>query len=228
MLKALGIHIYKNCANLISLLGLAPVYLLFHAEGFQFIVPFIIYNNIMDDLDGAVAKKLGIRSQFGANVDNICDAIAHSAIVIAVGTYFGGALTVISLIAAFSIVLRTAARIDPNSISDQGTQTNELLRHIMFILLIGEMTGLNLVPVLTTIFLMNSISMLLPTHFTFMIVHYAKTPVSMMWFNISLILAYWFQPLTYLIGAAFFITYIYSFSKALIDVGIKEWAHPYG
>jgi hypothetical protein len=148
--------------------------------------------------------------------------------VIAVGTYFGGALTVISLIAAFSIVLRTAARIDPNSISDQGTQTNELLRHIMFILLIGEMTGLNLVPILTTIFLMNSISMLLPTRFPFMLVHYAKTPVSMMWFNISLILAYWFQPLTYLIGAAFFITYIYSFSKALIDVGIKEWAHTYG
>jgi len=222
MFKAFGVHIYKNCANFISLLGLAPVCLLFYDGGFQFIVPFIIYNNIMDDLDGMVAKKLGIRSQFGANVDNICDAVAHSAIVIAVGTHFGGVLIVFSLVAAFSIVLRTANRIEPNSIAGEGSQTNELLRHAMFILLIGEMVELNVVPVLAVIFLMNSISMLLPIRLPFMFAHYAKTPASMAWFNISLMLAYWVQPLTYLIGAAFFMTYIYSFSKALIDMAVKE------
>ena len=46
------------------------------------------YNNFMDDLDGVLAAKLNIRSDFGALLDNVCDAIAHTVVVMAVGMHF--------------------------------------------------------------------------------------------------------------------------------------------
>ena len=75
MFKLAGTYIYKNCANLLSLLGVAPLFILFQEGGFQYIIPLIIYNNILDDLDGFIAKKLKIRSQYGSNLDNICDDV---------------------------------------------------------------------------------------------------------------------------------------------------------
>ena len=112
MFKLAGTYIYKNCANLLSLLGVAPLFILFQEGGFQYIIPLIIYNNILDDLDGFIAKKLKIRSQYGSNLDNICDAVAHSIIVISVGIHFGGILTLFSVVAVSSIILRITNRFE--------------------------------------------------------------------------------------------------------------------
>ena len=143
MFKLAGTYIYKNCANLLSLLGVAPLFILFQEGGFQYIIPLIIYNNILDDLDGFIAKKLNIRSQYGGNLDNICDAVAHSIIVISVGIHFGGILTLFSVVAVSSIILRITNRFELGYDFEGGTQTNELMRHIMFVILISELGEFN-------------------------------------------------------------------------------------
>ncbi|MGY8768112.1 MAG: hypothetical protein ACKVH8_06755 [Pirellulales bacterium] len=50
MLKSIGTTVYKNLANVVSILGVLPIALLFLEDGYQYLVPLIIYNNIMDDL----------------------------------------------------------------------------------------------------------------------------------------------------------------------------------
>jgi phosphatidylglycerophosphate synthase len=57
----------------------------------------------MNDLDGVLAAKLYIRSRFGADLDNVCDAVAHVALALAVGAHFGGMVLIVSAIAASSI-----------------------------------------------------------------------------------------------------------------------------
>jgi len=61
--------IYKNLPNIVSLLGVLPLSILFFKDGFQYLIPLIIYNNIMDDLDGILAIKLNLKSDFGAALD---------------------------------------------------------------------------------------------------------------------------------------------------------------
>ncbi|MDP7092688.1 MAG: CDP-alcohol phosphatidyltransferase family protein, partial [Candidatus Thalassarchaeaceae archaeon] len=65
---------------------------LFLDDGYRYVVPLILFNSFMDDFDGIVAAKLNIRSRFGANLDNVCDAVAHIILALAVGAHFGGLL----------------------------------------------------------------------------------------------------------------------------------------
>ena len=121
MLNSLGKTVYKNLANIVSILGILPIAILFVKDGYQYLIPLIVYNNIMDDLDGVLAGKLNIRSQFGATLDNVCDAIAHAVFVMVVGMQVwteqggvcGGVSAAMSLVAATALVLRVVSRLDP-------------------------------------------------------------------------------------------------------------------
>ncbi len=59
--------LFKNIANIVSILGVAPLALLYLDNGYQYLLPLIVFNNIMDDLDGILATKLNIKSRFGAD-----------------------------------------------------------------------------------------------------------------------------------------------------------------
>ncbi len=50
--------LYKNIPNIVSILGVIPLAILFLEDGFQYLLPLILYNNVMDDLDGILAAKL--------------------------------------------------------------------------------------------------------------------------------------------------------------------------
>ncbi len=54
----------SNAANVVSILGMLPLCILFCECGYQYLVPLIVYNNIMDDLDGVLAGKLGILTTY--------------------------------------------------------------------------------------------------------------------------------------------------------------------
>ena len=105
----------RNVANVISILGVLPLCVLFWEYGSQYLIPLIVYNNIMDDLDGVLAVRLDIKSQFGAMLDNVCDAISHSIFALVVGMHYfqqadnlfvGGACAAGSLLATVAIILR--------------------------------------------------------------------------------------------------------------------------
>jgi phosphatidylglycerophosphate synthase len=207
---------YKNIANFVSIIGVIPLCILLREGGYQYLVPLIIYNNVMDDLDGILAAKLDIRSEFGAILDNVCDSIAHSIIVMAVGMHFGGVCAVASLIGVTAMVWRGVARLDPAQINGVGSPTNELIRHVFFILVLAQILNFNAAPYLVATFLVHSVSMLVPYRMPYMIRSLTKSAAAIGLVNATLVVA-WLIPLTApVIASCFMISYLYALLTPLI------------
>jgi len=210
--------IYRNLANAISILGVLPLVLLFLENGYRYLIPLIIFNNVMDDLDGVLAAKLNIRSRLGADLDNVCDAVAHAAMVLAVGAHFGGLVLMVSMIAAASIILRATSRLNPNVVTGIGSPTNELMRHMLFVLLLTQMFDVDPRLYLVLIFILHSVTMIVPFKLTILIRGLAKTATAVIFVNISLVVAWLIPAVTPLIAVSFITTYLYSFI-----VGGGQW-----
>jgi len=203
--------IYRNLANTISILGVLPLALLFLENGYRYLIPLIIFNNVMDDLDGVLAAKLDIRSRFGADLDNVCDAFAHTAMVLAVGAHFGGLAFMVSMIAAASIILRTTSRLNPDVATGSGSPTNELMRHMLFVLLLTQIFDVDPRLYLVLIFILHSVTMIVPFKLTVLIRGLAKTATAVIFVNIALVAAWLIPAVTPLIAVSFITTYLYSF-----------------
>jgi len=203
--------LYRNLANVTSILGVLPLVLLFFDDGYRYIIPLIIFNNVMDDLDGVLAAKLNIRSRFGADLDNVCDAVAHVALALAVGAHFGGMVLVASTIAAASIILRATSRLNPEASSGGGTPTNELMRHLLFILLLGQPLGFEPEGFLIVLFLLHTVSLQVPYKMPALIRSWAKSATAVGAVNAVLIATWLIPSTTLLIAEAFVLTYLYSF-----------------
>ncbi len=210
--------IYRNLANIISILGVLPLALLFLEEGYRYLIPLIIFNNIMDDLDGILAAKLNIRSRFGADLDNVCDAVAHVILVMAVGAHFGGWVLIVSMIAAASMILRVTIRVNPEGQTGNGSPTNELMRHMLFVLLLVQLFDVDPDFYLILIFLLNSVAMIVPFKLTVLIRGMAKTVTTVFFVNAALVAAWLVPILTPFIATAFISTFLYS-----LIVGSKKW-----
>ncbi len=213
-----GNFLYRNLANVVSILGVLPLALLFLEEGYRYLIPLIIFNNAMDDLDGILAAKLHIRSRFGADLDNVCDAIAHGIFVLAVGAHFGGLTLMVSLIATASIILRVTSRLNPDVVTGGGSPTNELMRHMLFILLLAQMYDVEPGVFLATIFLLHSVTMIMPIKLPVLIRGLAKNATATILVNVALVTAWLIPAVAPPIAAAFITTYLYSFV-----VGGGQW-----
>ncbi len=214
----LGNFIYRNLANVTSILGVLPLVALFMEDGYRYLIALIIFNNIMDDLDGILASKLNIRSRFGADLDNVCDAVAHVALALAVGAHFGGLVLTASMIAAAAVILRATSRLNPDGAPAGGSPTNELMRHMLFVLLLTQMFDVDPGLYLVLIFLLNAVTMGVPFKLTFLIRGLTKTATAVIFVNVSLVATWLIPTVTPLIATAFFITYLYSFI-----VGGGQW-----
>ena len=213
MLKRFGTSVYKHIPNIVSMVGILPVALLFVDDGYQYIIPLIIFNNIMDDLDGILATRLGLKSDFGAKLDNVCDAIAHALFVMVIGMHYGLICGFIGLIAVAAILIRVVSRL--TSSDGTGSPTNELIRHLFFTLLLAELFGFDPVLLLIFVFLINTISMLWPYPMPYMIRSQTKTVFAVCMVNVFLILAWLVPYTTVIIAGCFILAYLYSFVKAL-------------
>ena len=220
MRGAPGNFIYRNLANATSILGVLPLVVLFLDDGYRYVIPLIIFNNFMDDLDGVLAAKLNIRSRFGADLDNVCDAVAHIILALVVGAHFGGFLIAASAIAAGSILLRVATRLNPNAIEGTGSQTNELMRHMLFTLVLAGQLGFGPEYILIAVFLIHSASMLVPHPMPHPIIKWAKSAVTLGVVNVALVAAWLVPIVTPIVTAAFVAAYMYSF---VFVVGWVGW-----
>jgi len=210
--------LYRNLANITSILGVLPLVLLFFDDGYRYVIPLIIFNNVMDDLDGVLAAKLDIRSRFGADLDNVCDAVAHVALALAVGAHFGGMVLIASVIAASSIILRATSRLNPEVVSGGGSATNELMRHLLFVLLLTQMFNVDPGIYLVLVFILHSVTMIAPFKLPVLIRGLAKTATAIALVNVALVAAWLIPMVTPFIAAAFITTYLYSFV-----VGGAQW-----
>ena len=52
-------RLYRNLPNIVSILGVLPLCILLREDAFLYLCPLILFNNILDDLDGILAGKLG-------------------------------------------------------------------------------------------------------------------------------------------------------------------------
>ena len=204
--------IRRHAANLVSILGVLPIGMLVLDGGRGYLIPLILYNNIMDDLDGVLAAKLGIKSQFGARLDNVCDAIAHVAFVLVVGMPAGGVCAAAGLAAVTAIILRSVRRLDPGTLGAQGSPTNELIRHVLFILVLTKLLGVAASPFLTVAFVFHTVSMLVTYPMPLLIRSVTKSAFAIGLLNGALIVAWLVPYTTPVIAAAFILTYLYSFA----------------
>ena len=199
----------RNLANAVSVLGVLPVCVLFLPDGERFIVPFIIFNNVMDDLDGIVATKLRIQSAFGATLDNVCDCVAHTVVVLLVAMWHGGICAVLGPIAAAAIWIRVASRIAFGATTSAGSPTNELMRHVLLVLLLADAFSVEPALALGAVFAVHAVSMLLPYRLPGLIRSLTTSVGAIALVNVALILA-WLVPYTApAVAAAFGGTYLY-------------------
>ena len=202
----------RHAANLVSILGVLPIGLFVLDGGRDYLIPLMLYNNIMDDLDGILAVKLGITSDFGARLDNVCDAIAHAAFVMVVGMPGGGISAAASLAAVTAIILRCVLRLGPGAVTQHGSPTNELIRHILFILLLTKLAGVAAAPFLTVACVFHTVSMLVPYRMPWLIRSMTTSATAIGLLNVALIVAWLVPSTTPLIAAAFILTYLSSFA----------------
>ena len=212
MEKSPGNIVRRNLANAVSVLGVLPMGLLFLDGGYRFLIPFIIYNNVMDDLDGVLARKLKIGSQLGANLDNVCDTVVHVTLVLLVGAHFGWSVMLVGMVAATAVILRLTGRLDPETSKTNGSPTNELIRHMLFVLLLADGFDFDPVPVLILLFVFHAVTMVAPFKLPIMIRGLTKSATGIAIVNVALVVAWLVPMLTPFIATAFFATYLYSFA----------------
>ena len=213
MPNSVRLNIYKNIPNIVSILGVLPLIVLFTEEGYEFLIPLIIYNNIMDDLDGILAGKLNVRSAFGARLDNVCDALAHTIIIMVIGLHYGWICGLIGLIAVSAILVRSVLRLDPDIVKGTGSPTNELIRHILFVILLAVIFDFNPTLPLMALFVIHTITMFIKYPMPYMIRSQTKTTLAIMFVNVSLIVAWLIPYTTPIIAGGFILTYLYSLVK---------------
>jgi phosphatidylserine synthase len=202
---------YRNLANVASILGVLPMVLLFLPDGYRFLIPFILYNNVMDDLDGVLAGKLKIRSLFGANLDNVCDTVVHVTVILLVSAQFEGLVLAAGVIAATAVIVRLTSRLDPDASKSNGSPTNELMRHLLFVLLLTNQFGVSPEIYLIVLFLLHSVTMIAPFKMAFLIRGMARSATAVTLVNVALIGAWLLPSIAPYIAAIFIASYLYSF-----------------
>ncbi len=208
--------LYRNIANAVSILGIIPLPLLLMNDGYKFVIPLMIYNNIMDDLDGILAAKLRIRSEFGCILDNVCDALAHAVFVMVIAMHHDVVCGAVSVVAVLAIELRVVSRLRSSPAGSRGSPTNELVRHMLFILLLGESYSFNATPFLMAAFIMHAITMIAPVPMPYLLRSMTKSAVAIAVINLARLSA-WLVPIsTPVIAACFFVTYVLSFIAGAI------------
>jgi len=204
--------IYRHLPNIVSILGVLPLCILLLDDGFAYLCALIVFNNIMDDLDGILAKKLRLCSDFGAGLDNVCDAVAHILIAMVVGAHYRGVVLAFSLLAAVAILVRVVQRLGPSPASGTGTPTNELMRHLLLLSILQGLYGFDITAYLAVAFLLNSVSMLVPFAMPHLVRSKAKSATAVVSVNVALGLAWVIPAAAPFVAAAFFGTYLYSFA----------------
>jgi len=226
MRTSIGRCVYNNLANGVSILGVLPLCLLFLTDGFQYLIPLIVYNNIMDDLDGILATKLNIKSEFGAILDNVCDGFSHTLFVMLIAMEYANlgkgvdtvsiAVVLCGLAAATALLLRVVSRLAPKTATGTGSPTNELTRHLLFVLLLEKIYGFNPAPILIATFALHAVSMLAPIRMPYLIRSLTKSATAISLVNIALVMAWLVPDTTLVIAGCFVISYLYSFGRGCI------------
>jgi phosphatidylserine synthase len=179
--------IYRNLPNAASVLGVAPLGLVFAEDGRRLLPWLILYNNFMDDLDGTLARTLDLRSEFGGTLDNLCDTAAHILLAFAVGGCYGAPAVAAAAVAATAILVRMATRISLGPRATNGSTTNELMRHLLFLLLLDRAYQVDVSTLVVITLLAHAMTMVAPFPMPYLLRTMATTTAPILLINVALV-----------------------------------------
>jgi phosphatidylglycerophosphate synthase len=184
----------ENLPNLASVLGVLPLCLVFAPGGQSLLPALLLYNNAMDDLDGLLARLLHAESAFGAALDNLCDAVAHIVLAMAVAGGRGSAALGGAALVCAAILLRMGRRLNGIAVAGHGSTTNELMRHLFLALVAERVLGQDLTPVVTALFVAHAFTLVAPFPMPYLVRTLARTPGQIALVNASLVAAWLWPP----------------------------------
>lgn len=215
---------WRNIPNAVSLAGVLPLCLLLTAGGYAFLPLLIVYNNAMDDLDGMLARAMRLTSRFGFRLDNVCDAAAHTLIVLAVGAHFGGWVIWAAMAPSGAILLRMTSRLRPEGPDGLGSTTNELMRHLLFLLLAAQAFGIGVRGWVVAVFLVHAFALLAPFPMPHLLRSRFHKPWAVGVINASLVVVLLAPRWTPLVALPFVLTFLASLCVGL--AGGRPRPHP--
>jgi hypothetical protein len=114
-------------------------------------------------------------------------------------------------VATAAMIVRVVTRISPTTVTGTGSPTNELIRHVLLVLIVAEIFNFNPSPYLAAIFAFHAVSMIVPFKMRFLIRGMTKSALAIGMVNIALLVA-WLSPYAApIVAASFFVTYLASF-----------------
>lgn len=84
-----------------------------------------LFQLLMDDIDGWLARRMGVASLFGRSMDDICDVVAHTTALLLMAQDFGNMVWAAAMINAATMVIRTARRLSTPHQLRWGQTTND-------------------------------------------------------------------------------------------------------
>ena len=130
----------------------------------------------------------------------------------AANPYLGGICLASALLATGSIILRVVTRIDPASTAGTGSPTNELIRHIFFVLLMAQIFGFDPAPYLSATCILHAVSMLVPFKMPYLIRSLTTSAVAIGAVNVALLVAWLLPAVAPVVAVSFVATYLASFA----------------
>ena len=115
-------------------------------------------------------------------------------------------------------MLRVASRLNPDMVAGRGSPTNELMRHMLFVLLLTHMFAVDRTLYLVPMFMVHAVTMLVPFKLTILIRGLATTATAVTLVNVALVAAWLIPAVTPLVATAFIATYLYS-----LIIGGTHW-----
>lgn len=132
--------------------------------------------------------------------------------------HYGGICSLVSLAAATVMLIRVVSRIVPGATVGGGSPTNELMRHMLFVLLLTKLLSFDVASVLVVVFALHTVSMLLPYRMPGLIRSRTTSALSIGLVNLVLVVAWLVPYVAPVVAAAFGFTYLYGFVA-----GGRDW-----
>jgi hypothetical protein len=126
--------------------------------------------------------------------------------------HYGGICAVISLAPATAILLRVVSRVSGKGPDNAGSPTNELVRHMLFALLLAETFQIEAAGMLATVFVVHAVSLLVPFRMPGLLRGMARSAIAVGLINVALVVAWLVPYAAPVVAAAFVGTYLYGFS----------------
>jgi len=127
------------------------VFVLLDRELYIYLPLIVAINLLADDLDGMVARRLGVGGEFGRYLDLVCDAASHAFLLMIVAVNHGVLSVLIAPVVLMSMFYRLSKSASQTIGKNNGTTTNEYIVSLQLVVAVELSWGVDLEYLLATL-----------------------------------------------------------------------------